>query len=91
MSTYDEITHRRKQARVLYFKLCFLRLDVRAERCAAGAVDRRVVIEGLRSLNPEHADRLVRLVQDNEAGLLEILSHERGSDLAANRPERRGV
>ncbi len=90
MSTYDEIAHRRKQARALYLKLWSLGLDVRAERCAVGAVGRRVVVEGLRSLNPEHADRLVRLVRDNEAGLLEIISDEWSSDLAANRPERSG-
>ncbi len=87
MSTYDEITHRRKQAHALYLKLWTLGLGVRAECCAAGAVGRRVVIEGLQSLNPEHADRLMRLVRDNEAGLLEILSDERGYDLAANCPD----
>lgn len=91
MSTYDEITHRRKQARALYLKLWTLGLGVRAERCAAEAVGRRVVVEGLRSLNPEHADRLMRLVRDNEAGLLEILSDEREADLAANHPERSGI
>lgn len=69
MSTYDEITHRRKQAHTLYLKLWSLGLSVRAERCVAGAVGRRVVVEGLRSLNPDHADRLMRLVRDNEAGL----------------------
>ncbi len=85
MSTYDEITYHRKQAHALYLKLWSLGLGVRAERCAAGAVGRRVVIEGLRSLNPDHADRLMRLVRDNEAELLEIISNERNLDLAANR------
>ena len=91
MNTYDEIIHCRKQARALYHKLWFLGLKVRAERCAAGAVGRRVVVEGLRSLNPEHADRLMRLVRDNEAGLLEIISNERGPDLTANRSKGSGV
>ena len=91
MSTYDETVHRRKQARALYLKLWFLGLEVRAERCAAGAVGRTVAVEGLRSLNPDHADRLMRLVRDNEAGLLELISNEQGSDLAANRPEGTGL
>lgn len=90
MNTYDEITYRRKQARALYFKLWTLGLGVRAERCAAD-LGRRIVIEGLRSLNPDHADRLMRLVRDNETELLEILSDERGSGLAANRPDGSGV
>ena len=88
MSTYAEMARRRKHARVLYLKLRALGLKVGAERCAAGAVGRRVVVEGLRSLNPDHADRLMRLVRVNEAGLLEILSNERGSDLATNRSNR---
>ncbi len=91
MSSHVEIAYRRKQAHALYLKLRVLGLDVRAERCAAGAVGRRVVVEGLRSLNPDHADRLMRLVRDNEAGLLDILSNERGSDPTANRSEGSGV
>jgi hypothetical protein len=91
MSTYDEIIHRRRQAHALYLKLWSLGLDVRAERCAVGAVGRRVMVEGLRSLNPDHADRLMRLVRDNEAGLLEILSNKRNPDLAANHPKRSSV
>lgn len=77
MSSYAETVQRRRQARALYLKLRALGLDVRAERCADGAVGRRVVVEGLRSLNPDHADRLMRLVRDNEVGLLEIISNER--------------
>jgi hypothetical protein len=74
MSSYAEIARRRRQAHALYLKLWVLGLDVYVERCAAEVVGRRVVVEGLKSLNPAHADRLMRLVQDNEAGLLEILS-----------------
>lgn len=76
MSSYAEKIQRRKQANALLFELWTLGLDVRAERCADGAVGRRVVVEGLKSLNPTHADRLMRLVQDNEAGLLEVLPEE---------------
>ncbi len=77
MSSYAETVQRRRQAHALYLKLRALGLDVSAERCADGAVGRRVVVEGLRSLNPDHADRLMRLVRDNEVGLLEIISNER--------------
>ncbi len=87
MSSYAEMLQRRRQARALYLKLRALGLDVRAERCADGAVGRRVVVEGLRSLNPDHADRLMRLVRDNEVGLLEIISDERDPDPMAIRRE----
>ncbi len=87
MSSYAETVQRRRQARALYLKLRALGLDVRAERCADGAVGRRVVVEGLRSLNPDHADRLMRLVRDNEVGLLEIISDERDPDPMAIRRE----
>lgn len=76
MSSYAEMIQRRRQANALLFRLWTLGLNVRAERCAGEAVGRRVVVEGLKSLNPVHADRLIRLVQDNEAALLEILSKE---------------
>lgn len=91
MSSYAEMVQHRRQANALLFELWALGLDVRAERCADGAEGRRIVVEGLRSLKPDHADRLMRLVRDNEAGLLEILSDERDPDLAANRQEKSGL
>ena len=91
MSSYAEMVQRQRQARALYLKLRALGLDARAERCADGAVGRRVVVEGLRSLNPDHADRLMRLVRDNEAGLLKIISDERGPDAMATRREESNV
>lgn len=86
MSTYDEAIHRREQAHALYLKLRALGLDVHAERCASEAPGLRVVVEGSRSLNPDHADRLMQLVRANEAGLLEVLQDERDPDLTAGSP-----
>ncbi len=36
-----------------------------------------MVVEGLKSLNPDHADRLMRMVRDNEAALAEVLPKRR--------------
>ncbi|MGI8911243.1 MAG: hypothetical protein ACR2JR_11925 [Rubrobacteraceae bacterium] len=87
MSTYAEMSRRRKQARVLYLKLRALGLKVNAEQDPDSPAGHRVVVEGLRSLNPDHADRLVRLVRYNEAGLVEILRSEWDPDLVAIRQE----
>jgi hypothetical protein len=87
MSTYAEMARRRKQARALYLKLRALGLKVGAERDPDGPAGYRIVVGGLWSLNPDHADRLVRLVRDNEAGLVEILRSEWDPDLAAIRRE----
>lgn len=87
MSRYAEIVQHRRQANALLFELWSLGLDVRAERHADGAEGRRIVVEGLRSLNPGHADRLVRLVRDNEAALLDTLSGLREPDPVATSRE----
>lgn len=91
MSSYAEMVQRRSQANALLFELWTLGLDVRAEWCADGTEGRRVVVDGLRSLNPDHADRLVQLVRDNEAGLVEILLSEREPDPATTHLEGSGV
>lgn len=87
MSAYAEMAHRRKQARALYLKLRALGLKVGAERDPDGPAGYRVVVGGLRSLNPDHADRFMRLVRDNEAGLVEILRGRWDPDLTAIRRE----
>ncbi|BBL79078.1 hypothetical protein RxyAA322_09320 [Rubrobacter xylanophilus] len=73
MSSYDEVVRRRGEANTLYRKLRFLRLEAYAEPDAERPAGYRVVVEGLKSLNPDHADRLMRLVRDNEAALAEVL------------------
>lgn len=59
----------RRRAEGLYRKLQSLGLGVQAQRVGGEPQTYRVVIEGLKSLNPNHADRLTRLVQQNEAEL----------------------
>ncbi|MEW6635721.1 MAG: hypothetical protein AB1425_02785 [Actinomycetota bacterium] len=87
MSTYAEMARRRKQARVLYLKLRALGLNVHARQDPEGPAGYRVIVEDLRSLNPVHADRLVRLVRDNEAGLVEVIRNEWDPDLVVIRQE----
>lgn len=87
MSTYAEMARRRKQSRVLYLKLRALGLKVHTRQDSDSPAGHRIVVDGLRSLNPDHADRLMRLVLEHEAGLVEILRSEWDSDLAAIRQE----
>ncbi|MEW6635614.1 MAG: hypothetical protein AB1425_02245 [Actinomycetota bacterium] len=88
MSSYAEIARRRKRARALYLELRALGLDVRVEEDPGEPLSFRVVVGGLRSLSPAHADRVVRRVRGNEAGLARILlGGPWNPDLAAIRQE----
>ena len=89
MSSYAEMARRRKQARVLYLELRALGLEVRVEDDAGTPADYKVVVGGLRSLSPAHADRLMRLVRDNEIGLAKVLLERWDPDLHAVRTEGR--
>lgn len=91
MSNYAGMARCRDQARALYIKLRTLGLKIRTEQDTARPAGYRVTVDGLRSLNPDHADRLVQLVRDNEAGLVEILLSEREPDPAATYREGSGV
>ncbi len=73
MSSYAEIARRRKRARALYLELRALDLDVRVEEDPEEPLSCRVVVSGLHSLSPAHAERVVRCVRGNEAGLARIL------------------
>lgn len=66
MSSYREMSSHRKQARALYLELRALGLEVRAEDDSEGPASYRIVIGGLSSLSPVHADRLMRRVEANE-------------------------
>ena len=89
MSSYAEMARRRKQARVLYLELRALGLEVRVEDDAGNPSGHKVVVGGLRSLSPAHADRLMRLVRDNEIGLAKVLLERWDPDLHAVRTEGR--
>lgn len=79
MTGYDEtiLSRASREANALYLKLQYLRLDAYAEPDAERLAGYRAVVEGLKSLNPDHADRLLRLVRDNEAALVEVLPKRR--------------
>lgn len=75
----------RRRAEGLYRKLQSLGLGVQAQ-CVVGEPETyRVVIEGLKSLNPDH---LTRLVQQNEAELARIVLANRPPGLREVREER---
>lgn len=76
MSSYAEMA-RRKEANALYLKIRSLGLNAYAEHDAERPAGYRVVVEGLKSLNPDHADRLMRMVRDNEPTLAGVLPKRR--------------
>jgi hypothetical protein len=77
VNSYAEMVRRSREAQALYLELRCLGLDAYAERDPERPAGYRVVVEGLKSLNPGHADRLMRLVGDNEAALAELLPEGR--------------
>ncbi|ABG04862.1 hypothetical protein Rxyl_1915 [Rubrobacter xylanophilus DSM 9941] len=91
MNSYAELARRRREAQALYLELHALGLEVRAEPDAGRPAGYRVVVGGLKSLNPDHADRLMRLVRYDEAGLIEVLWGGWDPDLPAIRQEGHGL
>ena len=89
MSSYARMARHRKQARALYLELRALGLEVRAEDDASGLANYRIVVGGLSSLSPVHADRLMRRVEANEIGLARVLLERWNPDLHAVRTEGR--
>ncbi len=87
MSTYSDRARERRHARSLYLELRALGLDVRVEQIPEEPLCYRVTVGGLRSLSPAHADRVVRCVRDNEAGLVQVLLCRWDPDLHAVRRE----
>lgn len=87
MSSYSEMARERRHARSLYLELRALGLDVRVEEVPGEPLCYRVVVAGLRSLSPAHADRIVRCVRGNEAGLVQVLLCRWHPDLHAIRRE----
>lgn len=88
MSSYAEMARERRRARAFYLELRALGLDVRVEEVPEEPSCCRVVVGGLRSLSPAHAERVVRCVRGNEAGLARIiLSGPWNPDLEAIRRE----
>lgn len=91
MSSYPEMARggASKQVRALYLELRALGLEVRAENDTNGPARYRIVVGGLCSLSPVHADRLMRRVEANEPGLAEVLLERWNPDLHAVRTEGR--
>ena len=75
-------------ARPLFLELRALGLKVQTEDDPDGDfLDYRIAIEGLHCLSDTHADRVMRLVRDNEEGLVQLLLDRRDPDLDAIRRE----
>lgn len=89
MSSYAGMARHRKQARALYLELHALGLEVRAEDDANGPASYKIVVGGLSSLSPAHADRLMRRVEANEIGLAKVLLERWDPNLHAIRTEGR--
>lgn len=87
MSTYSDMARERRRARSLYLELRALGLDVRVEEVPEDPLCYRVIVGGLRSLSPAHADRIVRCVRGNETGLVQVLLCRWDPDLHAVRRE----
>lgn len=81
MTLYDETTRRSRETDALYRKLRSLGLVLHTVRDADRPGGYKVVVAGLKSLNPAHADRLMRLVMDHEAALARLALEERGPGL----------
>ena len=89
MSSYREMARHRKQARALYLELRSLGLEVRVEDYSGDPANYRIVVGGLSSLSPVHADRLMRRVEANELGIARVLLERWNPDLHAVRTEGR--
>lgn len=88
MSTYAEMDQGRLRARSLYLELRALDLDLWVEEDSDQPPCYRIVVGGLRSLSPAHANRVIQQVRGHEAGLARILlSSPWNPDLAAIRQE----
>lgn len=87
MSSYSDMARERKHARSLYLELRALGLDVRVEEVPEEPLCYRVVVGGLRSLSPAHADRVVQCIRSNEAGLVQVILCRWDPDLHVVRRE----
>ena len=73
MTGYARTRRERRRARPLYLELCALGLELWVEDDPDEPLRFRVLVSGLCSLSPSHADRVVRRVRENEVGLARIL------------------
>ncbi len=73
MSSYETLARERRRAHALYLELRALGLDVLVEEVPQEPSCYRVVVGGLRSLSPAHAERVVRCVRGNETELARII------------------
>lgn len=71
----------RRRVEGLHQKLQSLGLKVYARRDPNRPEGYKVVVDGLKSLNPAHADRLLSLITDYEAPLIEILPKRESPNL----------
>jgi hypothetical protein len=89
VSTYAEMDRLRKKARSLYLELRALDLEVCVEEDPEDPTGYVVLIGGLQSLSPTHADRLRRRIEEVKPGLLKVLWARWDEGLGAIRGEGR--
>ena len=87
MTNYADIARHRRRARPLYLELKALGVELRVEDHAGYPREHRILIGGLKSFSPAHADRIERRVLDNEEGLAKVLLGKWDPDLEAIRRE----
>ena len=73
MSGYAEMRRERRRARPLYLELCALGLELWVEDDPDEPLRFRVLVSGLRSLSPVHADRVTHSVREDVVVLARIL------------------
>jgi hypothetical protein len=87
MTGYADIARHRKRARPLYLELRALGVKLRVVEYPADPREYRIVVGGLTSLPPAHAERLERRILEHEAGLAKVLLGKWEPDLEAVRRE----
>ena len=83
MRDYADLARHHKRARPLYLELRALGVQLDIEEYSGDPQEYRILVGGLKSLSPAHADRLKRRILDNEAGLANVLLSKWDPDLEA--------
>jgi hypothetical protein len=87
MTSYAEMDRLRKLARPLYLELHAMSLELVASVDEGG--EWCLEVEGLRSLSPAHAERVMVRIQEHERGLLWCLYGSWDEEIEAIRGELR--
>ncbi len=88
LSSYAELNAQRRRARSLYLELRAFGLSLKVKPDCQDLRGYRLEVQGLWSLSPRHADRLLQRVEEYTPGLYRILEGGRWApDLRAVKEE----